>query len=66
MATDFYQRQDDARRTTKWLVTMFTLAVIGVTVGTAAAVWLAMLAADGASHATRSLVDDGSFRLPAA
>jgi Zn-dependent protease with chaperone function len=66
MATDFYQRQDDARRTTKWLVTMFTLAVIGVTVGTAAAVWFAMLAANGASHATRSLVDDGSFRLPAA
>src|SRR3954462_1657728 len=33
MATDFFQRQTDARRNTKWLVVMFTLAVIGI-VGT--------------------------------
>src|SRR3954451_19391576 len=33
MATDFFQRQSDARRNTKWLVVMFTLAVIGI-VGT--------------------------------
>jgi len=33
MATDFYQRQADARRSTKWLVVMFVLAVIGI-VGT--------------------------------
>src|SRR4051794_24954094 len=33
MATDFFQRQSDARRNTKWLVVMFVLAVIGV-VGT--------------------------------
>jgi Zn-dependent protease with chaperone function len=33
MATDFFQRQADARRNTKWLVVMFVLAVIGV-VGT--------------------------------
>ena len=30
MATDFFQRQSDARRNTKWLVVMFALAVIGV------------------------------------
>jgi Zn-dependent protease with chaperone function len=42
MATDFYQRQDDARRTTKWLVAMFVLAVIGVTGGTVAVAWLAV------------------------
>ena len=29
MATDFFQRQSDARRNTKWLVVMFALAVIG-------------------------------------
>jgi Zn-dependent protease with chaperone function len=33
MATDFFERQDVARRNTKWLVVMFVLAVIGV-VGT--------------------------------
>lgn len=33
MATDFFERQSDARRNTKWLVVMFVLAVIGI-VGT--------------------------------
>lgn len=33
MATDFFQRQSDAHRNTKWLVVMFGLAVIGI-VGT--------------------------------
>jgi Zn-dependent protease with chaperone function len=33
MATNFYERQDTARRNTKWLVVMFLLAVVG-TVGT--------------------------------
>jgi Zn-dependent protease with chaperone function len=33
MATNFFEHQDNARRNTKWLVTMFVLAVIGV-VGT--------------------------------
>jgi Zn-dependent protease with chaperone function len=33
MATDFFQRQADAHRNTKWLVVMFVLAVIGI-VGT--------------------------------
>lgn len=33
MATDFFQRQSDARRNTKWLVVMFALAVFGI-VGT--------------------------------
>src|SRR5262245_2490256 len=41
MATDFYQRQDDARRTTKWLVTMFAIAVTCVTGGTMAVAWFA-------------------------
>src|SRR3954449_1886453 len=30
MATDFFQRQADAHRNTKWLVVMFVLAVIGI------------------------------------
>ena len=33
MATNFFERQSTARRNTKWLVTMFVLAVIGI-VGT--------------------------------
>ncbi len=67
MATDFYQRQDAARRTTRWLVVMFTLAVIGVTVGTAGAVWFAMQAIDGGrSHAGPALIDDGTLHMPTA
>lgn len=34
MATDFFQRQDAARRSTKWLVVMFSLGVIGIVGGT--------------------------------
>ena len=34
MATDFFQRQTDARRTTKWLVGVFILAVISIVVST--------------------------------
>ncbi len=30
MATDFFERQSDARRSTKWLVAMFLLAVVGM------------------------------------
>src|SRR5688572_27597262 len=30
MATDFYERQDAARRSTKWLVVMFLLGVIAI------------------------------------
>jgi Zn-dependent protease with chaperone function len=30
MATNFYERQDVARRNTKWLVVMFVLAVMGI------------------------------------
>ncbi len=42
MSTDFYQRQDDARRTTQWLITVFVLAVIAVTGGTMAVAWFAV------------------------
>lgn len=37
MATNFFQRQSDARRSTKWLVGMFVLAVVGI-VGTVMAI----------------------------
>lgn len=30
MATDFFQRQSNARRSTKWLVTMFVLSVVAI------------------------------------
>ena len=30
MATDFFERQSQARRSTKWLVVMFLLAVVGI------------------------------------
>ena len=32
MATDFFERQSDARRSTTWLVSMFALAVFGIVV----------------------------------
>jgi Zn-dependent protease with chaperone function len=40
MATDFFERQDAARRSTKWLVVMFLLGAIGI-VGATAAVGIA-------------------------
>ena len=42
MATDFYERQDAARRGTKWLVAMFLLGVVGIVGATMAVAWLAM------------------------
>ncbi len=47
MATDFFQRQADARRNTKWLVVMFVLAVIGIVGTTFVATAIALGAADG-------------------
>jgi Zn-dependent protease with chaperone function len=50
MPTDFFQRQANARRTTKWLVVMFTASVICI-VGS---VFLGTMAALQASQKTRS------------
>ena len=46
MATNFFERQSDARRSTKWLVLMFTLAVIGI-VGAVMVVAAALVMAAG-------------------
>jgi Zn-dependent protease with chaperone function len=46
MATTFYERQDTARRNTKWLVAMFVLAVIGI-VGTTCVATALVLGASG-------------------
>ena len=45
MATDFFQRQSDAHRYTKWLVVLFLLAVVGIV----ATVFFATMAALGAA-----------------
>ena len=42
MATDFFERQDQARRSTKWLVVLFMLGVIGIVGATMAVAWLAL------------------------
>ncbi|MAT73096.1 MAG: hypothetical protein CMJ58_26730 [Planctomycetaceae bacterium] len=42
MATDFYERQDAARRSTSWLIGMFALGVICVVAGTMAVAWIVM------------------------
>lgn len=42
MATDFFQRQGEARRNTAWLIAMFVLATIAIVVATFFATWLAM------------------------
>jgi Zn-dependent protease with chaperone function len=47
MATDFYQRQDDARRTTTWLMATFVAAITTVTVGTMAVAWVAVRQGQG-------------------
>lgn len=46
MATNFFERQDVARRNTKWLVAMFVLAVVGI-VGTTFGVTAVALGATG-------------------
>ena len=42
MATDFYERQYQARRSTKWLIAAFALAVVAIVGSTAAVAWLAV------------------------
>jgi len=46
MATDFFQRQADARRNTKWLVVMFVFAVLAILGTTFVAAAIALGAAD--------------------
>ena len=41
MATDFFERQDAARRSTKFLVVMFALGVLGIVGTTMAVAWAA-------------------------
>jgi len=45
MATDFFQRQDAARRSTKWLVVMFLLGTLGVVAGTTLVAYVAAASA---------------------
>src|SRR6476619_4383966 len=61
MATDFFQRQSDARRNTKWLVVMFTLAVIGIVGTTMFATALATSAAQGQRSFQGGRLDRRSF-----
>ena len=46
MATDFYERQDAARRSTKWLVAMFVLGTLGIVGATMVVAWVAVTQAD--------------------
>ncbi len=46
MATDFFERQADARRNTKWLIAMFVLAVIAVVGSTFVLTAVVVTAAD--------------------
>ena len=71
MATDFFQRQSDARRSTTWLVVLFLLAVVGiVAVAFLAAAWAVDLgsqyhtpAAYGSNRFERS-PDDNRWAVP--
>jgi Zn-dependent protease with chaperone function/uncharacterized tellurite resistance protein B-like protein len=51
MATNFFERQDAARRSTKWLVGMFLLGAIGIVGATAA---VGVIAAEAARDRTHS------------
>ena len=57
MATDFYERQDAARRSTTWLIAMFFLGVVGVVGGTMLVAWLAVIGIQ-----QRSVVESGDYR----
>jgi Zn-dependent protease with chaperone function len=50
MATDFYERQDAARRSTKWLVVMFLIGVIGIVGATMFVALAALEIAGDSSH----------------
>ncbi|RIK73884.1 MAG: hypothetical protein DCC67_17290 [Planctomycetota bacterium] len=56
MSTDFFERQDAARRGTTWLVAMFVLGVIAVVGGTMLVAWLAVEGFEG-SHPVASEYD---------
>lgn len=58
MSTNFYQRQTDARRTTRWLVVVFILAVIAIVVTTFfAAVGLLEFSSNGQHFARNATAD---------
>lgn len=42
MATDFFERQSAARKSTTWLVAMFSLGVLGIVSGVTALTWYAL------------------------
>lgn len=63
MATDFYQRQEDARRATKRLVVMFVLAVLFIVGGTVAVAFLAVRG--GTNYGERGQALDASDLLRA-
>jgi Zn-dependent protease with chaperone function len=66
MATDFYQRQDEARRSTKWLVVVFTLAVVAIVSTTMLAAWAAVGASGGGGSSFSSASDGDELALPLA
>ena len=68
MATDFFERQDQARRSTKWLVVLFILGVIGIVGATMAVAWAAMEAAQHQQAVRegdlKALLDDPYYESP--
>lgn len=62
MSTNFYQRQTDARRTTKWLVVVFILAVIAMV----ATVFLATIGLIEASGKSQLFADSAAGYSPKA
>ncbi|MCC6494011.1 MAG: M48 family metallopeptidase [Pirellulales bacterium] len=52
MSTDFFERQDAARRSTAWLAAMFLLGVVAVVGGTMLAAWLAVEGLEGSQAVT--------------
>ncbi len=64
MATDFYERQDAARRSTKWLVAMFVLGTLGVVGATMAVAWIAVSGA-GETRGGSTSVDSPFGETPA-
>ncbi|MBX3425722.1 MAG: M48 family metallopeptidase [Pirellulales bacterium] len=58
MSTDFFERQDAARRSTTWLVVMFVLGVLGIVGGTMAVAWAVLEGASGYKAAGEGRVLD--------
>lgn len=63
MATDFYERQAEARRSTRRLIVLFSIAVTAIVIGTMALAWVVVAKAKGHGPSSQ-FSDQPAWRQP--